>query len=408
MENAVLHKTAQYYAKWALANFFVLALAGALLRYLQLFSLPINYQFLLHAHSHFAFSAWMFLVIMLLFYKALSPSLTKDFQFQFKGLFALTILISYGMLVSFFFTGYQTLSIVLSALFVFATYWGSALILKSGFFKANRHIANILLIGALICLLLSSLGPYVLAYFRAKGFENSAQQNAIYFYLHFQLNGFMQLASIGFLLRAYWRNVRNTTRLKFWMWLLVVSTFPLYAMFLLWHVPSVWMYLLTGVAALLHLAAWLVILFKFIRESETPTFLIGMALIAITLQLVFQCLVALPQLGAWAFACRNLIIGYVHLLTLGSLTPIFLDLMSKASLVKTSAILNRLLMATVIAYLGLLFVPVCLASFGIYIPNLGLLLFTTNLILPVLALVYLLQNIKYKQTQNIKLNLFID
>ena len=51
------------FSRLALFNFIMLSLWGVVLRYMQLADLPFNYQYLLHAHSHFAFSGWMFLSI---------------------------------------------------------------------------------------------------------------------------------------------------------------------------------------------------------------------------------------------------------------------------------------------------------------------------------------------------------
>jgi len=55
------------YPRWAMLNFVILIVFGILLRYMQLYDLPfLNYQFILHAHSHFAFAGWMFFAIALL------------------------------------------------------------------------------------------------------------------------------------------------------------------------------------------------------------------------------------------------------------------------------------------------------------------------------------------------------
>src|SRR4051794_4375651 len=95
------------YPRWAVINFIVLSIFGVLLRYLQLYDLPwLNYQFILHAHSHFAFSGWMFFTIAFLI-SSLGGKLTREFN---ATLF-LALVSAYGMLASFSQQGYKAVSI---------------------------------------------------------------------------------------------------------------------------------------------------------------------------------------------------------------------------------------------------------------------------------------------------------
>ena len=387
------------YPVWTLFNFVVLAFAGALLRYMHCFSLKgVNYQFLLHSHSHFAFAGWMFLAIILLFYnyfKKENSGLAK----YFRPLFGTALLVSFGMLVSFFLTGYKTASIVLSTLFIFIGYGFVWLIFKSRIFEKTNSPANILLKGALFFLVLSSFGPFALGYFGATGLKDSElQQNAIYFYLHFQLNGFMQLALLGFLFKTYLKadvNVGKST--TFWAKMLVFSTLPLYAMFTLWIKPPTWVYVVAFFSALLHFVAWLMLVFRLKADLSPFSFLAKTAVLAVSLQFFFQILIAFPPIGNWAFANHNLIIGYIHLLTLGSLSPLIIDFFAKAGYLKPSVRLNGLFVTDSVIYLVLLFGSAFLTLFQIYIPNLEVLLFATNLAMPVLGIAYFLNSLKSKQ-----------
>ncbi len=385
------------YALWALTNFVILGVAGTVLRYKQAFSLPaVNYKFLLHSHSHFAFSGWMFLSIALLFvyrYKNQNPQQANGMNL----LFGSTLVISFGMLVTFLFTGYKTASIVLSTLFIFVGYWFVIELINAKFFKTFKHsFVDILLKGSLLFLVLSSLGPFFLAFFKASGFKRfDFQQSAIYFYLHFQLNGFMQLALIGLCFKCYVNPDKSCAKVTgFWSAVLVWSTIPLYAMFILWLTPPFWVNVIAFLAAILHLLAWLVLVFRLKADFKSPTFLVRMAFLAITLQFFFQTLVAFPVIGNWTFSSRNLIIGYIHLLTLGSLSPLIIDLFAKAGFLKNIKTLNYVFATVTVFYLMLLFGATFLAVFQIYIPNLGLLLLINNIILPVVALAYLINAIK--------------
>ncbi|MES2108858.1 MAG: hypothetical protein V4577_08935, partial [Bacteroidota bacterium] len=81
------------YPRWAIINFIVLSIFGVLLRYMQLYDVPkLDYQFILHAHSHFAFSGWMFFSIAFLI-----KSLCNEGKIGsgFKTIFLLTLLSAY-------------------------------------------------------------------------------------------------------------------------------------------------------------------------------------------------------------------------------------------------------------------------------------------------------------------------
>ncbi|MBU2046772.1 MAG: hypothetical protein KJ712_08585 [Bacteroidetes bacterium] len=364
-----------------------------LLRYVQCFSAPsINYQFLLHAHSHFAFAGWMFLSIALLVVHNFNAKDTL-FNKHFKSIFLITLLVSFGMLLSFFLIGYKSFSILLSTLFIFVGYWFVFVTFKSKTFnQQSASIVNLLLKGSLIFLVVSSIGPFALGYLKASGFKNhSLQQNAIYFYLHFQLNGFMQLALLGLFFKNYLKSNMPISHVNaFWTKVLMISTLPLYAMFTLWTHPSVWVYILTFLAALAHLLSWLVLILRLKADLKPLSFLTTIALIAICLQFVFQMLIAIPAIGNWVFESHNLIIGYIHLLTLGSLSPLIIDLFIKAGYLKSSVKLNYLFVTAILIYLVLLFGSAFLGAFQIYIPHLNILLFASNLALPFIGLGYFL------------------
>lgn len=387
-------------ASWVLFNFAVLAFLGALLRYMHCFFVPsVNYQFLLHAHSHFAFSGWMFLAIILLFFHHFK----KDrhlFQKQFNLIFALTLLISFGMLVSFFLTGYKVISIIFSTLFVFISYWFVLVVSRTDTLgKPAQSAVSVLLKGALFFLVLSSVGPFALGYLKSTGLNDLIlQQNAIYFYLHFQLNGFMQLALLGFLFKSYFNPtyIFNKTTVV-WTKILVLSTLPLYSMFMLWGKPAFWVYILAFISAALHFIAWCVLLYHTKTGVKPLSFLAKTAIFAVSLQFFFQLLVTIPLVGSWVFDNRNLIVGYVHLLTLGSLSPIIIDLFARARFIQRSKNLNLAFVLATVGYLLLLFGSSLLALFKIIIPNLEFYLFLINMLFPVIGIAYFVNSTFYQK-----------
>jgi hypothetical protein len=365
------------YTRWAIINFIVLSIFGVLLRYMQLYNLSwLNYQFILHAHSHFAFSGWMFFSIALLI-----ASLCNGYKLSsgFKTVLLLTLISSYGMLASFTWQGYKAVSISFSTLFVLLTFRFTYLVFKGGLLKHRVNtIAYQLISGSLILLCLSALGPLALGPLAALGLKNTPYyQDAVYYYLHFQMNGFMLLAALG-LLASSIQVTPLTVNSGRWLSLFVCSTIPLFFIFTLWGKPGYWLMAFSWIGAGLNLVSWLVLCVTFWRNLGQLLFIEKVALLALTLKCFFQILVCIPAIGDWTFLSRNLIIGYIHLLTLGIVMPLLIGQFVRKRLLspgKRLTVLNYAYINLVVIYLVLLFVQPLLARFEIIIPAYQNLLF---------------------------------
>lgn len=372
--------------KWAMINFIVLTVFGLVLRYKQLYDLPIaDYQFILHAHSHFAFAGWMFFAIALLISRTIAG---KQHTSGYSYVFALSLISAYGMLISFSFQGYKPVSIIFSTLFVLVTYRFTYLVLKGDTLKnAVNEAAYKLIRGGLIFLCLSSLGPFVLGPLTVLGFKNTPYyQDAIYFYLHFQMNGFMLLAALG-LFASTSLTTSLTKDSSKWLNLFIYSVIPLYFIFTLWEKPNDWIWVLASFSSGLNLLSWIMLCRNFRKHANKFSFLVKAALIAATLKIIFQALICFPSIGEWTFLNRNLIIGYIHLLTLGIIMPLIIDQFIKKGFLKLDKMLNVVnwvYILSVIIYLGLLFIQPLLALFFIVIPQYQFTLFLLcSLFLPI-------------------------
>jgi len=365
------------YPKWAMINFVVLTVFGILLRCIQLSNLPfLDYQFILHAHSHFAFAGWMFFAIALLISHELWG---EQYPSTLKYVFIFALISAYGMLVSFSLQGYKAVSITFSTLFILVTYRFTYLVFKDGLLRNKVNKAACKLIkSALIFVCISSLGPFLLGPLVALGYKNSSlYQDAIYFYLHFQMNGFMFLASLGLLSTALLK-VPLTKSKAVWLDLFVYSTIPLYFIFALWDKPNEPIRLLACLGAGLNLVSWLMLCLNFRKAWDQFSFLVKAALIAASLKIIFQVLVCVPSIGEWTFLNRNLIVGYIHLLTLGTVMPVITDQFIQKGFLKTGRtikISGWCYVIVTVVYLSLLFIQPLLSSFSITIPNYPYLLF---------------------------------
>ncbi len=365
------------YPRWAIVNFIVLSIFGVTLRYIQLYDIPeLDYQFILHAHSHFAFSGWMFFSIALLI-----ALLCGDGRIGsgFKIVLLLTLVSAYGMLVSFSWQGYKLVSISFSALFVGVTFRFTYLVFHGNLLK-NRvsETAYILLHGSLILLCLSALGPFALGPLAASGLKNTPYyQDAIYFYLHFQMNGFMLLAVLGLLAAALPIKPLGR-RSRLWLYLFVFSAIPLYFIFTLWSKTSNHSWILACSGAGLNLVSWLALCFNFRTLWRDLSFIERAAFIGLTFKCVFQLLLCIPAVGDWTFLNRNLIIGYIHLLTLGIIMPMLIGQFVRKGMIRSCKLvvtITFLYVILAVTYLCLLFIQPLLALFSITIPSYQFLLF---------------------------------
>ncbi len=384
------------YPQWALINFLVLALWGLVMRYMQVYALPgVNYQFIMHAHSHFAFAGWMFFSIALLIIHTVDGG---KYSTAYKQVLIGALLSAYGMLICFSFQGYKALSIGMSTLFILVTYRFTYLVIKDVNLKVRLNDVSIkLLYAALGLLCFSSLGPVALGPIVAMGFRNTPfYQNTIYFYLHFQMNGFMLFAALGLFGSTYLTRLLNK-EIKWWLYLFIFSTVPLFFIFTLWDKPGLWVCFIAFSSSGINLISWINLCMYFKQAARGFSLLVNLALIAITLKIVFQVLICIPAIGQWAFSNRNLIVGYIHLLTLGSITPLLLDQFIKKALVASSknlSIINWVYITTVIIYLALLFMQPLLSLWLIAIPHYQAILLVCCIFFVIAAVSYFYQSFK--------------
>lgn len=283
------------------------------------------------------------------------------------------------MLASFSWQGYKLVSISFSTLFVLVTFRFTYLVFHGNLLKkCLNEPAYILLRGSLFLLCLSALGPFTLGPLAALGLKNTPYyQDAIYFYLHFQMNGFMLLAVLGLLAAALpLKPLGRPSRI--WVYLFAFSAIPLYFIFTLWSKPGNGLLIVACIGAGLNFVCWLALCFNFKSNWRYLHFLEKAALIGLTLKCFFQLLVCIPAIGDWTFLNRNLIIGYIHLLTLGIIMPLLIGQFVRKRMIsscKSISTVNTLYVILAVTYLGLLFVQPLLALFSITIPSYQFLLF---------------------------------
>ncbi len=323
--------TVKNWFRTGLLNLSIVAALGLLMRLKVLFPLPLVQQkFVLHAHSHFAFSGWishalMLLTVVVLFRKQWDQPLPKVYE----RLLLINLLAAYGMLASFFIGGYNPYSIGASSLAVLISYIYAWLFRKDLSVLSDRHSGVYWLHGALFFLVISSIGTFLLAWLMMTHHPDSRFQLAsVYFYLHFQYNGWFFFACMGlvhFWLKAsemYIPNEKPVYRL------FVLSCIPAYFLSALWLPIPGWLYSVIVVATMAQTAGWLIWIRgifmqrKLLASRLNPVArrLFYCAMLAITIKIGLQALSVIPELSKLAFSFRPVVIGYLHLVLLGGIT----------------------------------------------------------------------------------------
>lgn len=311
----------------ALINLVVVALLGFVLRSKILFSIPfVDFKYTLHAHSHYAFGGWVTLALLtLLTYEVLPASMSR--KRVYSWLLAGILMNAIGMLISFPLQGYAFYSILFSTLFIFVTYGYSYVFIKDIMKTKNSRTIKLLSISAMVYLVISSVGPFTLAYLMATKSGNAfLYRDSIYTYLHLQYNGFFTLAIVALSFNRIEhlmnnRNIQMSYRLAH-----ILNFTVLPSMFLnyLWHYPNT-LYRILAMTGSISLVVFLVYFLatawsvrSVFKNNIKAVNLIGItAMSAFVLKMAMQALTIIPALGSLVFANRPMIIAFLHLVLLG-------------------------------------------------------------------------------------------
>jgi len=304
-------------------NLFIVAAAGALLRaYPFLHDLPFTYKNLLHGHSHFAFGGWVMPILLALIMRLFPELVRKAPYAQWRNVTLLTLVSAYGMLASFPVQGYGVVSIIFSTLSVLAGYYLVYLLWQA--LKGMPSKTSYLFLKAgLVYLAISAIGPFATGPLIAMGKSGTPlYHNSIYFYLHFQYNGWFLFAVMALLYKQL-ETREKSSHGKTVFWLMNGACAPAFALSLLWNQPSLIYNYIGGVAALAQLAA-LFYLWKDVRNFKAShqwlQYLLQVAFMAFALKLLLQAASAFPAVATLAYQNRNFVIAYLHLVLLGVIT----------------------------------------------------------------------------------------
>lgn len=334
---------------FALLNLLIVAVIGVILRYKIAFSLPfIDQRNLLHGHSHFAFAGWITHTLMFLLVLYLAAKKGDEIIKKFQWLINANLFTAYGMLIFFPIQGYAFFSILFSTLSIFVSYVFAYLYWKELNSLPQQKVSHWWIKAALLFNALSSLGAFSLALMMAtKNMHENIYLASVYFFLHFQYNGWFLFACIGLATEKFFCNVRESVLKKIFL-MFVMACVPAYLLSALWLPIPLWIYVIVVLAAFSQLAGWIFIL-KLIRQqlfyiksilNTTSRRLFLLSSIAFSIKLLLQLGSTIPSLSKLAFGFRPIVIGYLHLILLGVITLFLIGFMvtEKIIILKKSTI----------------------------------------------------------------------
>ena len=321
-----MNPNSKHWVRIALINLCIVALLGTLMRYKIGFEFPyLNQKYLQEAHSHFAFTGWithtLYFLIVMLFRSNLSAINEK----LYNRLIIANLVTAYGMLVSFFYQGYGPVSITFSTLSILVGYVFSYVALKDIARLSPTHPAKNWLKAAIWFSIFSTLGTMVLSYMMAsRQPDQTTYLGSIYFYLHFQYNGWFLFACIGLFMDSIKHFTIKTSYLRNSFWFIFLAGIPTYFLSTLWADLPPWLYVIVVLAAISQVIGW----WYFIRIvtdnigniktgfPKTAPLLLLVVVSAVTIKILLQLGSTVPAISDLAFGFRPIVIAYLHLVLL--------------------------------------------------------------------------------------------
>lgn len=318
--------------RFSIFNFFLVAFLGVLMRYKIAFSLPwLDQKNLQHAHSHFAFQGWVSLILMVFLVQVIQNQLTEKKKRQFHSVFLFSLITAYGSLFSFVAQGYGVISIVLSVLTILMSFAFVILYFKEIIKRKDLHARN-WFIAALFFAFISSFGTFYLSYMMAtKTAEQHAYLSSVYWYLHFQYNGWFFFACMGLFVNYLNNNNLLPKSIHKIFWMFALACVPAYGLSILWLDVPLILYVIICFAAIVQFYAVTLFLFQFLKMKAATSlgwgpllkFLVLFIGFALSLKLLLQLGSTIPAVAKFAFGFRPIVIAYLHLVLL-AFTSLFL------------------------------------------------------------------------------------
>lgn len=316
----------KYWTACCFFNFLIACLFGLLMRGIYIFPVDfINYNFLLHAHSHTAMLGWVYLMLYTLIVQFFIPNEKRNLP-VYNRLFWFTEFSVIGMMTAFPIQGYALFSIIFSTMHILLSYLFLGLVWRDCL--KEKTPAQQLLITSFLFMIVSTLAVWCLGpAVSMLGKQSNFYQIAIQFFLHFQFNGWFLSAVLALFLKQFQGKIEIKNFRKFYF-LLILSTVLTVSFPVRWFVESTLLNWINVFGVSLQLIAY-VYFFKMLRPQinhfkrnldKSTKMVYGLAFSSLILKIGIQLLTIFPNLSEVSHQIRNFVIGFIHLTSLGILT----------------------------------------------------------------------------------------
>lgn len=346
----------KFWLRISLLNLLIVALFGTIMRYKIGFEFPyLNQKHLQHGHSHFAFIGWITHTLFVLMAGAIQRDNPLINTGIYRKLIICNLVCAYGMLISFTAQGYGAFSISFSTLSILVAYTFAFFMFRDLKNLSDRPYASWFVAG-LWFNIISSVGTFTLAFMMAShNFNQNMHLASLYFYLHFQYNGFFMFACIGLLLARLHLQKLEFGQNKKIFWMFFLSCIPAYFLSVLWAKLPLWLLILVAISAVVQLWAWikLVIAIKDRLRMDASLFKSGRYLfliivIAVSSKYLLQLGSTIPSVSKLAFGFRPIVIAYLHLILLAIISVFLVSYVYYYKLIKV----NRLTTVALLIFIA--------------------------------------------------------
>ena len=316
------------WAFFSIVSLTIVALIGVIMRYKIGFEFPyLDQKHLQQAHSHFAFTGWVSQALMVLMIHILGPIPEKKIS-MYNIILIMNYVSAIGMLVAFSVQGYAFFSICFSTMSVVAAI-GFAILFYKDLQSADHIKQKNWFKASLLFNLISFIGTGMLVYMLIAGhMQQKTYLSSVYWYLHFQYNGWFFFACMGIFIHHFHQHIQQITVPSTVFHLLFWSILPTYGLSILWMNFSLVILLVITLGGLAQLSGWMLFMKsarrgKILHHSAADfniKVLFMFITIAATLKFLLQAASAVPELNTLVFGFRTIVIAYLHLILLAIIT----------------------------------------------------------------------------------------
>jgi hypothetical protein len=286
----------------------------------------LSFNHWLHTHSHVMFLGWVSNFLWLSF---IHQYCEDEWRGRFKKLFVALQVPLLGMLISFPLQGYGVFSIILLTFHIVLSF-ALCYVLYTRTKKISEPSVRFIR-AALLFFSLSTFGVFAVGPLAANGFGQSKWYFfAIFFFLHFQYNGFFAFGVMGLFFRQLKKKgiIISEAGVRFVFITSFLSCIPAYLLSVLWSSPGILIFLIAGAAAVVQLASLVVLiitlkpaLVQIRRSFEKPALIfMFLALIAFLTKASLQAVSVAPAMAFLASEVRYFVLAYLHLVLIGMIT----------------------------------------------------------------------------------------